>query len=121
MAALTWSDVTNVAKNLDTVPVPLQNILIAFVEERVDPLNFKGEDSETFLLARSWLAAHLATLWTFGALGPTGPVTSESEGGVSTSYAFINFITAGMLTSTVYGRNFALLSRLAPGVAGAVT
>jgi hypothetical protein len=107
MTAIVWTDVTDVAPAMSTgVPVGFQTKILAYVEEVVNPAAFGGEDSITFLLARSYLAAHYAALYKMGTFGAQGPVTSQSEGGVSQSFASVMPQADSSLARTNYGDAF---------------
>jgi hypothetical protein len=107
MAAITWTDVTDVAPAMSTgVPVGFQTKILAYVEEVVNPAAFGGEDSITYLLARSYLAAHYAALYKEGTFGTVGPVTSMSEGGVSQSFASTMPQAESSIGRTNYGDAF---------------
>lgn len=121
MADITWTDVVAVAPKLATgVPNASQTVFLAYANERVVATEFGGENSETFTLARAYLAAHLAAMMQQGAVGQSGPVTAESEGGVSRSYAFVQLSHPSILSSTNYGKMFLTLLGQSPAQAGFV-
>lgn len=83
MAAIVWSDVTDIAAQLATVAAGAQTMILEFVNtEAIDIRLFKlGEDSKKLKLMRVYLAAHL------GSLAPrVGIITSESELDLSIGY-----------------------------------
>jgi hypothetical protein len=59
-----------------------------------------------------YLTAHLIATQSLGASAPSGPVTSESAGPLSRSYAAAATWSPDGLDSTVYGRRFLELQRL---------
>lgn len=120
MSDITWDDVLVVAPALTTSVVALaaRTAFLKFVNESVQASEFGGVDDETFTLARAYLAAHFAAMVGQGVMGAAGPVTSESELGVSRSYAFVPMMQMGMLARTNYGLMFVTLVRMGPAVAG---
>ena len=62
MAAIQWPDVVALQSNLDTVAAAAQMIILAHVNEDLNPDAFGGEASPRYVLARSYLAAHLGEL-----------------------------------------------------------
>lgn len=87
MAALTWPEVVALDSDLDEVHPLVQDRILARVMERVDPAMLGGETGGKYLLARLYLAAHHGRLALPGDADTAGPVTSESVGGISASYA----------------------------------
>ena len=107
MAEIEWTDVTDVAPAMSSgVPSGFQTKILAYIEEVVNPRAFGGEDSITYLLARSYLAAHYGALYKMGTFGAQGPVTSQSEGGVSQSFANAMPQADSSLGRTTYGDAF---------------
>jgi hypothetical protein len=105
MADLTWSNVTGiVAPELTSVALAAQTAILAYVNGTVDcdAIDADGEDGPTALLARAYLAAHIATTIGVGASG-AGAVTSESIGGLSRSYAVAAAVGDDALKTTGYG------------------
>jgi hypothetical protein len=106
-------------------------MILGMVEEKVEPASFGGEASQQFLLARALYAAHFGKRHLMAASGgagsaAAGPVISQSEGGVSQTFANVSGSSgsgsAGSdLGTTMYGRMFADLVRVSPGRAGFVT
>ncbi len=85
---ISWVQVVAFAPELATVNPTVQELLLQYTHESVPEGEFCGAD---YTLAQIYLAAHLATLHvqtcdaaSGGAV--TGPVQSESVGGLSTSY-----------------------------------
>lgn len=111
-APITWTDVTDVASELLVgVTSGGQTKILAYVEAAVAPDAFGGEDSPIYVLARAYLAAHYGLLNKQGSAAQ-GPVTSQSEGGVSQSFAsLIGTSNDIFLGSTTYGRAFLSLVR----------
>lgn len=127
MADILWQDVLDVAPSGDLAgltSVSAQNKILAYVNQKVDPDQFGGSpggvDDPTYVLARAYLAAHMALLALRGG-SVAGPLTSETEGGVSASYANMNYMRRPLLTTTVYGQQFARLVDTSPATAGTVT
>lgn len=79
--AITWDDVVAIAPELSTVSVEMQNALIAYVEEEISSTTWGARAAR----GKVYLAAHLATM--SARVGSAGPVTSETVGSVSRSYA----------------------------------
>lgn len=93
MASVVWADLTVRVAALSVVDVAIQDDVLAFANTRYDARLYDyGEDDPRLRLIRIYLALHLATGGSAnadgsGADGPAGPVTSESCGGLSRSYA----------------------------------
>lgn len=114
MADITWENVTALAPELSTVPEARQNFILARVNTEL-AANVWGDRLD---IGRVYLAAHLATRSNAGAGGgvaPAGPVTSESVGSVSRSYAAPAGSSASDYKSTVYGEEYANLVKQLPG------
>lgn len=64
-------------------------------------------------MARIYLAAHLGTVAQSGGSAPAGPVTSETVGQVSRSYAQLvgDALASSAWASTAYGRQYAAALR----------
>lgn len=93
-----WADVTAIASELSGLGPEAQEMILAFVNESLEPDKLGGEGSARLRLARVYLAAHLGAL--VGA-GSNGPVTMEQEGPVMHQYA------RGVgLDETSYGRRY---------------
>ena len=106
MAAIIWADVEAHAPELSLVGATAQDDILAYVNDAFDVEVFGGEDTAKTRLARIYLAAHMGTITNSGG-GATGPVTSESAGGLSRTYGEID--VDGSMESTSYGE---LLSEL---------
>jgi hypothetical protein len=62
MPAIVWQDVEALQANLSGVAAAAQMIILAHVNEDLNPNVFGGETSPKYHLARAWLAAHLGDL-----------------------------------------------------------
>lgn len=119
MAAITWSDVTTIAApELSGLAVAAQTAILVWVNAAFDVTVFDGEDGAKTKLARVYLAAHIGTLILPTSAGGSGggvsgPVSSESAGGLSRSYAVAvassGGTTAENLSRTGYGQLLLLL------------
>lgn len=104
MAAITWQNVEDATDNdpiITAFSMAGQMLILAVVNKSLNVALYDGEDGDLTLLARCMLAAHYAAS---AKLGATGPITAESEGGISISYAVSYDKSPYMLTS--YGRLF---------------
>lgn len=122
MAAIAWADVVAIDATLSTADAALQAVVLARVE-KLSSRFFGGVDAPEYKLARMLLAAHIAAPIVAaaggGGSGPSGPVTSESEGDVSRSYATASSASfSGSHSTTVHGRAFDELVRSRPGQLG---
>jgi hypothetical protein len=102
MASITWTDVTNHAAELASVSAGAQTDILAHVNTALNVTLFGDETSARLKLARIYLAAHLGTMANLG--GVSGPVSSESAGGLAMSYAVA--MTRSNLGITSYGRAY---------------
>lgn len=120
---ITWSDVTGVDPTLVTgVSAMYKALILDFINTRVNPDMFKGTESSTFRLARIFLACHFAQFPKASRSGGNrGPVVSQSEGGVSQSFAVTAMMTASALGSTEGGRAYQFLVQSSPAKVGFVT
>jgi hypothetical protein len=116
MAAIIWSDVTDEAPELATgTSAGAQTLILAIVNGAgLNVSNFGGEASDLTKAARVFLAAHMATL--ARRRGVSGAVSSQSEGGVSQSYA--NLANPRTLDLTSYGNLLRGLALGTPARAG---
>jgi Protein of unknown function (DUF4054) len=104
MSAIAWSDVAAATDNDPIITAFAsggQTLILAVVNKALNVSLYDGEDGDITKLARCFLAAHMAAS---AKLGVTGAVTSESEGGISRSYAVPTGKSAYFTTS--YGRLF---------------
>ncbi len=108
MAAITWTDVTDLDSSLSTVAASVQAWILGDVNNMFDVAIFGGEDHLRTKEARVLAAAHAAKALLSGAGSGgalSGPVTSESEGDLSRSYGFSGSgFDANALGLTVYGQ-----------------
>lgn len=102
MAAVTWTDVTDLQSGLSTVSAGAQSKILAYVNEGLNPAAFGGEDSPRWTLARCYLAAHLGTLTQRS--GTAGAVSSETYGTSAVSIAYGT--TDEGLASTAWGQAY---------------
>ncbi len=108
MAAIVLADVQAVAPEITAIPA----LILSWVNGHGVAVDiFDGESGDTTKLLRCYLAAHLATL--VGAASQTGAIVSESEGGISRSYAQAS--EPSELGATGYGVQAKLLIRLYAG------
>ena len=108
MAAIVLADVQAIAPEITAIPA----LILSWVNGNgLNPAIFDGEAGDTTKLVRIYLAAHLTTL--IGAASQTGAIVSESEGGISRSYAQASGNTE--LGATGYGVQARLLMRLYAG------
>lgn len=122
MANIVWSDVIAVAPTLATgVSTGFQTLILGYVNESVQAGEFGGVDSFTYKLARAYLAAHYSSLHKSGEHGAVGPITSQSEGGVSVSFGGASSSGESSLGSTTFGQAFLAFVRRSPANAGFVT
>lgn len=119
MAAITWEDVLAVAPELTTTTDPARVIFLSYANNALAVSEWGGEASPTLKLARCYLAAHQAASSVAGATGAVGPVTSESAGGLSRSYASTPASSSEM-GSTRYGQSWVELARLTTARVGGV-
>jgi hypothetical protein len=103
--------VTDVAPELFTTPAAQEGALLDMVDREVDECGW-GDRADD---GRRYLAAHLATL---GKRKGLGPLTAESLGQASRSYA--SMLQFGALGLTTYGVEYQRRARLLPSVLGEV-
>lgn len=96
---INWSNVTDIAPELATLPVGSQTAILAQVALQMNP-DVWGSKLD---MGAAWLAAHMATVGP-RRKGVGGPVQSESAGNVSRSYAAI--ATTSSLAATSYGQEY---------------
>jgi len=114
MASILWSDVEAFAPELSTIDTVAQTGILAFVNTGLNIDILGGEAHAQLRMARIYLAAHFGTLSSQGGAAAAGPVTSESEGGVSRSYANLMSSGGGALGSTSYGQLYEFIVRTSP-------
>lgn len=107
MAAIQWSDVTALQSNLSTVSDAAQMIILAHVNEDLNPAAFGGDATAKFHLARCYLAAHLGELERRKG-GASGQVTSKTIGtsAITLSFAQAERGDDDALTQTSWGSQF---------------
>ena len=114
MAQITGHDVKAIAPELSSVDdgsVTAQ-VVLAYVHDSVPIGPFDGEGSPRLRMARILAAAHLGKMSVSGGAAPAGPVTSESDGGLSRSYAAPSMSsTSSSWESTTYGRQYLQMLR----------
>lgn len=112
------SDVTALAPQLSTLPDAAWVQIIEFIND----FDAFGDDVTLRKLALCLLGAHLGTVSsTLGATGATGPVISESAGGLKRTYAVS--VTTAMnadLSRTTYGQQFLAILKMSAGTRGPI-
>lgn len=110
MTSIVWTDVVDHAAELANpkVAIGAQATLLDWANNLFNLRVWGGETSSALKLARIYAVAHVATLVKLGS--KAGLVTSESEGGLSRSYALITAITGDPnWSATAYGRAYLTL------------
>ena len=117
MAAITWTDVTDLAASLSAVPVARQTAILAYVNTRIPVTLWGGEDSVLLFEGRINLAAHMGSLSLPGAAGAaSGPVTRVEEGDAKVEFAsLVSLASASSLDRTSYGSEYRRLGRTTGG------
>ena len=110
--AITWANIVAIAPSLSTVPSASQTILMSMAAAQMDSTLW----GDLYDAGQTYLTAHLAQL---GILGGSGPVTQETVGDLSVSYASPKLLGSSMFL-TSYGVEYERLSRLLSGVLGMV-
>lgn len=114
MAAIVWADVYTGATELTTLAAADQTLILAYVNARFAP-EVGSEASTAVKTARVYLARHMGMAGLAGGAG--GAVTSESEGGLSRSYA-VAAADASAWGQTVWGQLLTSVLRCSPARAG---
>lgn len=118
MAAIAWDDVTARFPSDAALAAVDPDAGAAWAElaNGLSASYFGGEDSAKYKTARILYAAHFALGGGMSGDGAAvaGPVISESEGGVSRSYAHTSAAIAASHGTTSYGRLFDELVRSSP-------
>jgi hypothetical protein len=111
--SISWGDVTAIAPELSTSSAATQTDILETVDLLIDDAVW-GEFADK---GRAYLAAHLGTIagGSGGGGGGAGPVTEETIGPLSRSYATPEGVD-GSLGSTKYGLFYKTLLRLAVAV-----
>jgi hypothetical protein len=112
---ITWSAVVAIAPELASVALATQTAILGAVEVQLAA----GQWGTRYDLACTYLAAHLGAVSLAGAQGAAGPVTSESVGSVSRSYA-APVVASSNAGSTAYGREYERLKKQLVGRIGVV-
>lgn len=120
MAALTWPEVVQLDAALSAVPPLVQDLILAEVNDTVDPVVLGGETSGQFLAARAALAAHCGRLALPGEAGAPGPVASKSADGLSKSYFQVAIADSTGLGQTRWGQTFLRIVRNSAARAGLI-
>lgn len=124
MAAISWTDVTDLASRLVDVPPARQTKILAYVNNRLPVEAWGGEDSEVLFEGRINLAAYMGTLALQGSGSGSmaaGAVTSVSEGDVTVQFANPGAGIGGSgygvsaLDRNQYGQEFRRLARTTGG------
>lgn len=108
MAAIEWPDVTAWASEMASVAEAAQDLILAYANGLPYAANLDGEEGDRTKLARVLMACHLASTGPKSG-GAAGPVTSESEGGLSRSYGMLASSTG--LGRSSYGQELKALLR----------
>jgi hypothetical protein len=114
--AITWVDVVKIAPALSTLAVDAQTIILAQVTLLLNASAF-GAKYDT---ACTYFAAHLGTLAQEGAYAPGGPITSETIGPGSKSYA-APLASDPFWDTTSFGKMYRWIAKTLPGRVGFVT
>lgn len=118
MSAILWTDVEGIAPELSAVPVAGQTMILAHVNDVVTEVQWGGDAaSPTLKMARVYYAAHMGVTTFLGSDGPSGPLTAEKAGGLSSSYA-APAISDSLLDSSPYGKILRTLIRQNPWARG---
>ena len=116
MAAIVWTDVTDLAPELSSTPLGAQTAILALVNGFLDVATWGGETSDKLHSGRCYLAAHLATLGR--RKGKSGTVSAEAAGGLSRSYAMPAMLSTSTLQLTSYGALYIFLAKSTVARAG---
>lgn len=114
--AIIKADVLALAPRLSSLPDAAWVIILAFVND------FKGLDTQPTLrkLALCLLAAHLGVIsGSSGSNGATGPVISETVGGLKRTYAqALTLAQNSEYSRTSYGQQFLAIMKMSTGTRG---
>lgn len=108
MAAIAWTDVTDVASQLSAVGPAAQTAILLFVNTTLNVQLLGGEDSPRLKLARTFLAAHIGEL-VRRRDQQAGPVASKSVSASSLSVSYASMANGDALSSTSYGGLYKLM------------
>lgn len=119
MADITWTDVTDLASELENWPdnavdaasrTRIRDLLLSYVNDAHLVSVFDGEEGSKTKLVRMLLAAHAATMLTRASSNEAGVVQSEALGPQSKSYAAISSaLTPEGLQATQYGIQYVFM------------
>lgn len=90
MASISWTDVTDYASEMSTVPPAAQTLILALVNPYHAVHRWGGEESPKLRMARILVAAHFGEFARQVGAAAAGPVISEGEDDVSRAYAAFN-------------------------------
>lgn len=107
MAAITLADIQDVCPDIERV----STIWLAWVNTKIAVDTFDGEDGLTTKLIRIYFAAHFMTLSDTIGGAVSGPVSGETEGGISRTYAVAD-MSSSALSRTGYGASALQLIRM---------
>lgn len=100
---IVWTDVLDVpgavGDNFSNATIGWQTMCLVVSNTNLDPDVFGGDTSPVYKLARCLYACHMTAL---AMRGINGPTTSQSEGGVSTTNAYMPY-NLNRLLATSYG------------------
>jgi len=101
---ITWDDVLLVAPALSTLSVAQQNLFLSMAETTLNAT----ELGDKYDMACTYFCAHMGTVTKNGANGPGGPISAESTGRVSRSYA-VPATSDDFWSTTMYGRTYQMI------------
>jgi hypothetical protein len=115
VANVVWQDVTALQANLSTVSEAAQMIILAHVNEDLNPDAFGGSDSAKYHLARVYLAAHLGELERRRG-GASGQIVGKTIGtsAITINYAQASSGDTDALYQTAWGSQLALMIDSSP-------
>lgn len=111
MAAIIWTDVTNVAPELASISVGAQTLFLAVANTALKVSVWGGEESPRLKLGRVLFAAHLASPTASGTGGSGGPVRREEVDDIVREFQ-TQGSAAGTLGATTYGAMLRTLMRM---------
>jgi hypothetical protein len=111
MAAIDWTNVTDLLSALSTVTLGWQTSILGYVNNSLNADTYGGEDSYRYKIARVYLAAHMGLIWKKKG-EVTGAVVSEDVGAdsIRIGYGKVDDL-AKSLDLTFYGKEFERLTR----------
>lgn len=110
MADIQWSDVEALQANLADVSETAQDMILAHVNNDLNPGAFGGEDAPRYTLARCYLAAHLGELCRRnGNMTPSSKTIGTSA--ITIAYAQAAEGEGAALSATSWGGQFHALVR----------